>query len=107
MAAISRRAFLKTTGASVAVCGVASACSELRASPYNWPIGIQIFPLRQAIDTDFRGTMKQLADAGFQTVELLSPWYHKNNFGLADMEKYTVAEVKRILGDLGLKAIGS
>jgi len=104
----SRRDFLKTTAASIAVAGsAASIFSELRASPYDWPIGIQIFPLRQMIDTDFRGTMKVLADAGFQTVELLSPWYHKNNFGLADMEKYTGAEVKKILGDLGLKAVGS
>jgi hypothetical protein len=81
MATISRRDFLKTTAASMAVGGcAASVFSELSASPYNWPIGIQIFPLRQLIDTDFRGTMKQVADAGFTTVELLSPWYHKNNY---------------------------
>jgi sugar phosphate isomerase/epimerase len=108
VAAISRRDFLRTTATSVAVAGfAASAVSELSASPYGWPIGIQIFPLRQMIDTDFRGTMRQVADAGFQTVELLSPWYHKNNFGLADMEKYTGAEVRSILGDLGLRAVGS
>src|ERR1019366_6400015 len=82
--------------------------AKLQASPYGWPIGFQIFPLAKTmIDTDFRGTMKTLADAGIQTIELLSPWYHKNNFGLTDMEKYTGAEIQKILGDLGLKAVSS
>ena len=101
---LSRRRFLQ----SAAAAGFAlSAVRKLRASPYGWPIGLQIFPLRTLIDTDFRGTMKQVADAGFQTIELLSPWYNKHNFGLADMEKYTGAEIQKILGDLGLKAIGA
>lgn len=101
---LSRRRFLQ----SAAAAGLAlSAVRKLHASPYGWPIGLQIFPLRTLIDTDFRGTMKQVADAGFQTIELLSPWYHKHNFGLADMEKYTGAEIQKILGDLGLKALGA
>src|SRR3990172_4603830 len=102
MRPLSRRQFLQTGTA-----GVLAASSRLRATPYDWPIGIQIFPLRQMIDTDFRGTMKQVAEAGFQTVELLSPWYNKHNFGLADMEKYTGAEIQTILGDLGLKAVSA
>ena len=107
MPPISRRAFFQHTATGVAAAGFASAIAELRASPYDWPIGIQIFPLAKMIDTDFRGTMKMVADAGFQTVELLSPWYNKHNFGLADMEKYTGAEIQKILGDLGLKAVSA
>jgi len=102
---LSRRAFLKRAATDTALVGLIGAqVAKLRASPYNWPIGMQIFPLRQLIDTDFRGTMKLVADAGFQTVELLSPWYHAHNFGLADLEKYTGSEIQKILGDLGLKA---
>jgi sugar phosphate isomerase/epimerase len=97
---ITRRTFLGTLTAAAAI-------ARLKAAPYGWPIGFQIFPLRTLIDTDFRGTMKLVADAGFQTIELLSPWYNKNNFGLADMEKYTGAEIQKILGDLGLKATGA
>src|SRR4051812_18501706 len=104
MSRLSRRAFLQTTTAGLAA---AATLGNVEASPYGWPIGIQIFPLAKMIDTDFRGTMKMVADAGFQTVELLSPWYNKHNFGLADMEKYTGAEVRKILGDLGLKAVGA
>jgi hypothetical protein len=97
---ISRRTFLATLAA-------AAASAKLKAAPYGWPIGLQIFPIRQLIDVDFRGTMKVLADAGFQTVELLSPWYGKHNFPVRDMEKYTGAEIQKILGDLGMKAVGS
>jgi len=105
---LSRRAFLRKTATSTTIAGlVAARVAALRASPYNWPIGFQIFPLRQLIDTDFRGTMKLVADAGFQTIELLSPWYHAHNFGLADLEKYTGSEIQKILGDLGLKAISA
>ncbi len=105
MAPLSRRQFFKKTATDTAMFGLLAAhVAKLRASPYDWPIGLQIFPLRQMIDTDFRGTMKLVADAGFQTIELLSPWYHANNFGLADLEKYTGAEIQKILGDLGLKA---
>ena len=102
MTPLSRREFLATT-----VPGAVLGAEALRASPYNWPLGFQIFPLRMQIDKDFRGTMKQVADAGFQTVELLSPWYNKHNFGLADMEKYSGKEIQSILGDLGLKAVGA
>ena len=102
MPAISRRQFISTTAIALA-----AARAAVHASPYGWPIGFQIFPLAKMIDTDFRGTMKQVADAGFQTIELLSPWYNKHNFGLADMERYTGAEIQKILGDLGLKAVGA
>jgi sugar phosphate isomerase/epimerase len=109
MAPLSRRQFFKKTATDTTLAALLAAqVAKLRAaSPYDWPIGMQIFPLRQMIDTDFRGTMKQVADAGIQTVELLSPWYNKHNFGLADMEKYTGAEIQKILGDLGLKAVSA
>lgn len=101
MTPLTRRTFLQTTA------GAFAASAALKASPYNWPIGFQIFPLRMLIDKDFPGTMKLVAEAGFQTIELLSPWYNKHNFGLADMEKYSGAQIVRILGDLGLKATGA
>ncbi len=109
MVNLSRREFLKTAAAGAAAAGfAASALTELRASPYGWPIGLQTFPLgRTMLDKDFRGTMKEVADAGFQQVEMCSPWYAKNNFGFADQQKYAPAEIRKILEDLGLKAESS
>ncbi len=106
---LSRRDFLKNTATSIAAAGFAvSSVAKLESSPYDWPIGLQTFPLgRTMLDKDFRGTMKQVADAGFQLLELCSPWYAKNNFGFADQQKYNGAEIQKILGDLGLKAESS
>ena len=52
---------------------LATAVRELRANPLGMPIGCQTYPVRQMIGQDFPGTIKQLADAGFQRIELCSP----------------------------------
>ena len=49
------------------------AARNLAANPLGMPIGCQTYPVRAAIGQDFPGTIKQLADAGFQTIELCSP----------------------------------
>ena len=46
---------------------------KLRANPLGLPIGCQTWPVREMIAKDFPGTIKVLAAAGFQTVELCSP----------------------------------
>jgi sugar phosphate isomerase/epimerase len=65
------------------------------------PIGCQTWPVRTLIAKDFAGTMKLLADAGFERIELCSPvGYAESGFG--DIGKYTGTELRRILADLGL-----
>jgi sugar phosphate isomerase/epimerase len=66
------------------------------------PIGCQTYPVRDQIEKDFAGTLKQLADAGFQEVELCSPVGYAA-FGFANLARYKASEVQQILGDLGLK----
>src|SRR5262245_29533437 len=108
MAMISRRSFLTTTVSGAAISAmVASRVAALRASPYGWPIGCQTFPLGKQIDQDFPGTMKMLADAGIQSIELCSPWYSEHNFGFGSLNKISAAEFKRVLGDVGLTCISS
>jgi hypothetical protein len=43
-------------------------------SDLQTPIGCQIYPVRASINPDFAGTMKGLPAAGFQTIELCSPF---------------------------------
>src|SRR6185437_7524032 len=58
------------------------------------------------IAKDFAGTIKQLADAGFQRIELCSPvGYAKAGF--AGVAKYKGAELRKMLGDMGLKCESS
>ncbi|PYT62468.1 MAG: xylose isomerase [Acidobacteria bacterium] len=58
------------------------------------------------IAKDFPGTIKQLAEAGFQTIELCSPVGYEDS-GFAGLAKYTAAELRKILGDAGVSCVSS
>jgi sugar phosphate isomerase/epimerase len=107
MSAISRREFFKNAATSGAVAGLVSAGARvLQANPLGMPIGCQTWPVRAMIAKDFPGTIKQLAEAGFQTIELCSPVGYSDS-GFAGLGKYSGAELRRILGDAGVKCVSS
>jgi len=103
----SRREFCKVAATQAAALGVLSAAGmKLHANPLGLPIGCQTWPVRQSIAKDFPGTLKQLADAGFQSVELCSPAGYKDE-GFGGLAKYKGAELKKILNDAGLTCVSS
>ncbi|GAC1430563.1 MAG: sugar phosphate isomerase/epimerase [Terriglobales bacterium] len=107
MIAISRREFCKIAAGSSAVAGLVSAgVLKLRANPLGLPIGCQTWPVRDMIEKDFPGTLKVLASAGFQTVELCSPVGYADS-GFAGLAKYKGAELRRIWNDAGLQCVSS
>src|SRR5215469_8129894 len=107
MSTISRREFCKIAGANVAAFGVFSAgVMELRANPLGLPIGSQTWPVRDMIAKDFPGTLKVLAQAGFQAVELCSPVGYADN-GFGGLAKYSGAELRKMIGDAGLTCVSS
>ena len=107
MSAISRREFLKDAAKGATAAGFLSArARELRANPLGMPIGCQTWPVRAMIGEDFPGTIKQLAEAGFQTIELCSPVGYADS-GFAGLGKYTGTELRRILGDAGVSSVSS
>jgi len=107
MSEISRREFLKNAATSAAVAGLLSGdAPELRASPLGMPIGCQTWPVRTMIAKDFPGTIKQLAKAGFQTIELCSPVGYADS-GFAGLAQYTGAELRRVLADAGVQCVSS
>ena len=63
----SRRQFLTTAAAAL------GAARTLAADPLGMPIGTQTWPMRQAMGKDFEGTLKQIAEMGFKTIEMCSP----------------------------------
>ncbi len=107
MAGVSRRDFFRKAVADAAVAGFLPALArELAANPLGMPIGCQTYPVRAMIGQDFPGTIKQLADAGFQRIELCSPaGYTSSGFGV--IAKYKGAELRKILGDMGIKCESS
>jgi sugar phosphate isomerase/epimerase len=107
VSAISRREFLKSAATYTAAAGFLSATAlELRANPLGMPIGCQTWPVREMIAKDFPGTIKQLADAGFQTIELCSPVGYAD-LGYGGLAKYKGTELRKILGDAGVSCVSS
>ena len=107
MCVLSRREFLGAATTSAAAIGFLGANPlELSADPLGLPIGCQTWPVRASIAKDFPGTIKQLADAGFQSIELCSP-YGYEEFGFGGLAKYSPAELRKILSDAGVTCISS
>ena len=107
MSKISRRQFVRGAATAAAAAGFLTADAlELGANPLGMPIGCQTWPVRQMIAKDFPGTIKQLAEAGFQAIELCSPVGYADS-GFADLAKYTGAELQRILGEAQVQCVSS
>jgi sugar phosphate isomerase/epimerase len=107
MPATSRREFMRVASSSIVMGAILSAGSRtLHANPLDLPIGCQTWPVRAMIANDFRGTLKVLAAAGFQTIELCSPVGYADS-GFAGLAKFKGSELRRILHDEGLTCVSS
>ncbi|HUD14770.1 MAG TPA: TIM barrel protein [Terracidiphilus sp.] len=107
MPAISRREFIRTASSSTLLGAVLSAGGPmLHANPLGLPLGCQTWPVRAMIAKDFRGTLKELAAAGFQTIELCSPVGYSDS-GFAGLGKFKGSELRSILHDAGLTCVSS
>ena len=107
MPMISRREFVKNATAYAAAASFLSASVlELRANPLGLPIGCLTWPVREMIGKDYPGTIKVLADAGFQMIELCSPVGYADS-GFAGLAKYKGSELRKILSDAGVGCVSS
>lgn len=106
MSSFSRREFCKVAAQGAAIGLVTAGISKLSANPLGMPIGCQTWPVREMIAKDFPGTLKQLAAAGFQSIELCSPvGYDDNGFG--GLAKFKGSELKQMINDAGLTCVSS
>lgn len=93
MSVRTRRQFLQAGTASL-VAGSAMLCGRrLMASPFGLPVGLQLYSVREMLPKDFAGTLKKVAEAGYQEVEA------------AGFFKHTPAEVKLAMTDAGLRCV--
>ena len=107
MSMISRREFVKNATTYAAAASFLSASVlELRANPLGLPIGCQTWPVREMIAKDFPGTIKILANTGFQMIELCSPVGYADS-GFAGLAKYKGSELRKILSDAGVGCVSS
>lgn len=103
MPTLSRRDFSKMAATAALLSGGARI---IRANPLGLPIGCQTYPVRKLIAQDFRGTLKQLSDAGFQAIELCSPIGYADS-GFGGLAKYKPAELRKIITDANLQCVSS
>src|SRR5271169_3638389 len=99
----SRRDFFKDAALAGFLC---AGARNLSANPLGLPIGCQTYPVRKMIAKDFPGTIKLLADTGFERIELCSPvGYADSGFGV--VAKYKPAELRKLFSDAGVKCESS
>ena len=106
MSEISRREFVQGAATCATASLLSSSVLDLRANPLGMPIGCQTWPVRESIAKDFPGTIKQLAAAGFQAIELCSPAGYAE-YGFGGLAKYKGSDLRKILGDAGVSCVSS
>jgi sugar phosphate isomerase/epimerase len=104
---LTRRQFI---GKSALGIGSAIAAShlpmDLKADslprPVRYPLGFQVWTIKDQLIKDFAGTLKMMADMGYKSVEMCSPpGYESSGFG--PLMKMTGKEMRKIMNDLGLQ----
>jgi sugar phosphate isomerase/epimerase len=67
----------------------------------KYGLGFQSYAVRESIEKDFPGTLKMMADMGYQSVEMCSPAsYSKEGFG--NLVSLKGEEIRKIINDVGL-----
>lgn len=106
MKKLSRRKFLETGALGLGSFMIASGFPSLKPSngsrAVRMPVGFQVWPVKEKLIKDFPGTLKMIAEMGYESVEMCSPpGYESSGFG--PLMKYKAKEMKKIINDAGLK----
>lgn len=90
---ITRRNFIKTT----ALTGLATALipKSIFAAELNYPIGIQLYTIRDLVANDLRGTLQILADIGYNSIEAAG-------YGSGKFYGHSSKEFKKLVEGFGL-----
>jgi sugar phosphate isomerase/epimerase len=90
---MNRRDFLRNGALGVAAVTAGSSLPRLlRANPYGKPVGLQLYTLRDQLQKNMTGTIKDVAAIGIKEVELY------------DLYGKTAQQFRKILDDNGLTA---
>lgn len=103
---MNRRQFFSTGvmgigGALLASQYPMSLHASAGAKALKKPLGFQVWTIKDQLVNDFAGTLKSMADLGYQAVEMCSPpGYESSGFG--PLMKLSAREMKTIVEDAGL-----
>jgi sugar phosphate isomerase/epimerase len=93
---ISRRKFIQTTSYVAAGTFLLPGYANIAKK-----IGVQAYSVRDALQKDFRGSMKKLADIGYSYIEAYGMDLEGKLFGMPP------AEYKKIVTDLGMELLSA
>src|ERR1044071_5869573 len=77
-----------------------------QADPLGVPIGTQVWPVREALNKDFEGTLRDLASMGYRTIEMCSPPGYESS-GFTPLMKLSAAEMRQKIRAAGLRCESS
>ena len=103
---LSRRQFLSKSALGLGSAFIASQLPlNLTAANVSktvkMPVGFQVWTVKDKLVKDFPGTLKMMANLGYQSVEMCSPpGYESSGFG--PLMKMKATEMKKIINDAGL-----
>jgi len=104
---LSRRQFLGKSALGLGSVVLASQIPmDLYAGsvpePVKMPLGFQVWTVKDQLVKDFPGTLKMVAQMGYQSVEMCSPpGYESSGFG--PLMNLKAKEMKQIINDAGLQ----
>jgi len=103
---LSRRQFLSKSAIGIGSAVIASQLpmnlnAKVFSKSVKMPLGFQVWTVREMLNKDFPGTLKMIADLGYQCLEMCSPpGYEAAGFG--PLMKLKPKEMKQIINDAGL-----
>ncbi|MEI6048336.1 MAG: TIM barrel protein [Bacteroidota bacterium] len=103
---LSRRQFLTKSAMGIGSAVIVSRLpmnlsADAISKPVKMPLGFQVWTVKDMLIKDFSGTLKKIADLGYQSVEMCSPpGYESSGFG--PLMKLKAPEMKKIINDAGL-----
>lgn len=108
---LSRRQFLGKSTMGLGAAAIASYLplnlnSGFAPVPVKMPLGFQVWTVKDMLVKDFPGTLKMVADLGYQSVEMCSPpGYVSSGFG--PLTSIKAKEMKKIINDAGLQFVST
>ena len=111
MKKLSRREFLGKSAIGIGSVVIASQIPlDLSAGIFSetvkMPLGFQVWTVKDILVKDFPGTLKMMADLGYQGLEMCSPPGYEAS-GFAPLMKLSAREMKQIINDSGLICVSS
>jgi len=99
----NRREFLKASAAStlgIMALSPFGCSSDLQGDRRKFGVGLQLYSIRDAMESDVPGSLKKVSDLGYKYLELA-------NYSDGKFYGYTPSEFGKLVSDLGMEILSS